>query len=183
MSDLETVNVHMTLALSVIMLVIIKKYVSVSTLKYGSGRTIVSLSNELHFLPYLCRCQKCHLKLHHLSAEVTHAILSGKARTTLSKRVPVLEADTAVSDFDSSPLLVVNDFVHNLVKIQRFFTVNREANQVMDVLAKKITELTYPAYISIYQNLLQSSKGDYNLDKRQLPNLRIRYNKSNFLLR
>ncbi|KAM3285068.1 hypothetical protein P3S67_023867 [Capsicum chacoense] len=58
----------------------------------------------------------------------------------------------------------------------------REANQVANSLAKHAFSHEIWRHFATYQELPRETKGSYQLDKHQLPSLRIRYDKAKFFV-
>ncbi|KAM3251545.1 hypothetical protein P3L10_005615 [Capsicum annuum] len=58
----------------------------------------------------------------------------------------------------------------------------REANQVADSLAKHASSHEIWRHFATYQELPRETKGSYQLDKHQLPSLRICYDKAKFFV-
>lgn len=58
----------------------------------------------------------------------------------------------------------------------------REANQVADGLAKLATTLEEVSFYHTFQQLPEMVKGPFQLDKCQMPSIRLRYDKANFFI-
>lgn len=57
-----------------------------------------------------------------------------------------------------------------------------EVNQALDTMAKYTATCDVALHFEFFQDLVNDARGPYQLDKCQLPNLRIKYDKTIFWL-